>query len=123
MTGAIFIGVLLLTASVGLLAFAHVTASALRLLAASNGVAQLQVEAALDVAALITRDELTQFVAPPHPDTLPIFTFEGTDVFRTLTWDTHPNGFHVTVHFATQGAARNIMYEVSPGTASFLSYQ
>lgn len=122
-TGAVFVAVLLLTASVGLLAFAHVTASALRFLAAANGVEQLQVEAALDAAALVTREELPQFHAPPHPEALEAFAFAGVVVERTLAWQSQPNGYHVTADFTAKGAARNIMYEVGSAQASFLSYQ
>lgn len=121
--GAVFVGVLLLTATVGLLAFAHVTASALRLLAAANGVEQLQVEAALDAAALVTREELSRFVAPPHPETLPEFGFEEIVVTRILTWQDQGSSLLAHVQFVAHGAARNISYIVRPEQATFYSYQ
>lgn len=123
MSGVIFIGVLLLTASVGLLAFAHVTASALRIIAAANGVEQLQIEAALDAASLATRAELPQYAAPPQPESLTPFLFEDVSVSRVISWRIQDSVLQATVEFTAHRVARFVTYVVSAGEAAFLSYQ
>lgn len=117
--GAVLIGVILLAGTVGLFAFVHVTSSALRLLAAGNGMHMLQTEATLDATAWHTLHHLQAGAIIPEEE-VPPFTFAGKEVTRTVVWAS-PGLAAFT--FSVHGAVRTVSYDVTAPPFRIVSFE
>lgn len=117
--GAVLIGVILLAGTVGLLAFAQLTSSALRLLAAGNGVEMVQIEAALGAAAWHTLHEIHAW--PTH-GTAPPYEHAGHTVSREITW-LGSDGAEATVVFRLSGAERKVVYDLTEHPHRIVSFE
>lgn len=124
--GAVLITVIMLASTVGLVAFTHLTSSALRLLAAGNGIAMLQIDATLTAAAWHTVHELRAETLTPATNPVPSVEFAGSTVTREMVWGTEPTSGAIcsaTATFTLAGAVRTVTYDCSVTPVRIVSFQ